>query len=87
MTNGPVVDDGYQDRAEELLNGHSPAGPFRGNKYSSFEGGTAVPVIVSWKNKVAKNQESDVLLSQIDWLASFAHLVGARLPKGSAFDR
>ena len=84
--NGPVVDDGYQDRAEELLNGHSPAGPFRGNKYSSFEGGTAVPVIVSWKNKVAKNQESDVLLSQIDWLASFAHLVGARLPKGSAFD-
>ena len=84
--NGPVVDDGYQDRAEELLNGHSPAGPFRGNKYSSFEGGTAVPVIVSWKNKVAKNQESDVLLSQIDWLASFAHLVGVRLPKGSAFD-
>ena len=46
--NGPVVDDGYQDRAEELLNGHSPAGPFRGNKYSAFEGGTAVPFIVSW---------------------------------------
>ena len=84
--NGPVVDDGYQDRAEELLNGHSPAGPFRGNKYSSFEGGTAVPVIVSWKNKIAKNQESDVLLSQVDWFASFAHLVGARLPEGSAFD-
>ena len=35
--NGPVVDDGYQDRAEELLNGHSPAGPLRGNKYSAFE--------------------------------------------------
>ena len=33
--NGPVVDDGYADRAEELLNGHSPAGPFRGwNGYS-----------------------------------------------------
>ena len=24
--NGPVVDDGYQDRAVELLNGHTPAG-------------------------------------------------------------
>ena len=46
--NGPVVDDGYADRAEELLNGHSPAGPFRGNKYSSLEGGTAIPAIVSW---------------------------------------
>ena len=28
--NGPVVDDGYQDRAVELLGGHSPAGPLRG---------------------------------------------------------
>ena len=36
--NGPVLDDGYDGKAEELLNGHSPAGPFRGNKYSSFEG-------------------------------------------------
>lgn len=44
--NGPVVDDGYQDRAEELLNGHKPSGPWRGNKYSAFEGGTAVPQIV-----------------------------------------
>lgn len=44
--NGPVVDDGYQDRAEELLNGHSPAGPLRGNKYSAFEGGTRIPAIV-----------------------------------------
>ena len=35
--NGPVVDDGYQDQAEELLHGHHPAGPFRGNKYSAFE--------------------------------------------------
>lgn len=42
--NGPVVDDGYQDQAEELLNGHKPAGPWRGNKYSAFEGGTAIPV-------------------------------------------
>ena len=40
--NGPVVDDGYDDKAEELLNGHSPAGPLRGNKYSAFEGGTRI---------------------------------------------
>ena len=31
--NGPVVDDGYKDKAEELLNGHTPSGPWRGNKY------------------------------------------------------
>lgn len=36
--NGPVVDDGYADRAVELLGDHKPAGPLRGNKYSAFEG-------------------------------------------------
>ena len=40
--NGPVVDDGYADRAVELLGDHKPAGPLRGNKYSAFEGGTRI---------------------------------------------
>ena len=48
--NGPVVDDGYDDKAEELLNGHEPAGNLRGGKYSAFEGGTRVPVIVRTKD-------------------------------------
>ena len=84
--NGPVVDDGYKDKAEELLNGHTPSGPWRGNKYSAFEGGTAVPVIVRWPQKIKKIGDSDVLMSQIDWLASLGALVNARLPKGSAPD-
>ena len=84
--NGPVVDDGYEDQAEELLNGHSPAGPYRGNKYSAFEGGTMVPAIVHWPKRIQKGQESDALMSQIDWMASLAELVGARLPQGSAPD-
>ena len=88
--NGPVIDDGYQDRAEELLNGHKPSGNLRGGKYSTFEAGTRVPVIVSWPRGTAKPHESDVLVSQIDWFASLASLLDAKLPKGSApdsFDR
>lgn len=84
--NGPVVDDGYKDKAEELLNGHTPSGPWRGNKYSAFEGGTAVPVIVRWPQKIKKTGDSDVLMSQIDWLAPLGALINARLPKGSAPD-
>ncbi len=84
--NGPVLDDGYDDKAEELLNGHRPTGPFRGNKYSSFEGGTAVPFIVSWNGHVAAGQESDALLSQIDLMRSLGSLFNARLPKESACD-
>ena len=68
------------------MNGHSPAGPWRGNKYSAFEGGTAVPAIVRWPKKIKENRESDVLMSQIDWMASLGALVNARLPKGSAPD-
>lgn len=84
--NGPVVDDGYDDQAEELLQGHRPSGPWRGHKYSAFEGGTAVPAIVRWPRRVQGSRESDVLMSHIDWMASLGALVNARLPKGSAPD-
>ncbi|MCH5319736.1 MAG: arylsulfatase [Paramuribaculum sp.] len=84
--NGPVVDDGYEDQAEELLNGHSPTGDLRGGKYSAFEGGTRIPVIVHWPKEIKEGQESDALISQIDWLASLASLVNARIPKGGATD-
>ena len=84
--NGPVVDDGYDDKAEELLNGHSPTGPLRGNKYSAFEGGTRIPAIVSWPKEVKKGKTSNLLVCQIDWLASLASLTGATMPKNSAPD-
>lgn len=84
--NGPIVDDGYQDQAEELLQGHKPAGPFRGMKYSAFEGGTAVPLIVNWPAKIKEPKVSDALVSQIDVLASMAALVNTTLPKGTAPD-
>ncbi|MBT3291860.1 MAG: sulfatase-like hydrolase/transferase, partial [Victivallales bacterium] len=41
--NGPVLDDGYEDQAAELVGEHHPAGPLRGGKYSMFDGGTRVP--------------------------------------------
>lgn len=37
--NGPVVDDGYDDKAEELLNGHEPAGNLRGGNTVHLKGG------------------------------------------------
>lgn len=83
--NGPVVNDGYDDKAAEMLHGHSPAGPLRGNKYSAFEGGTHIPFIVRWPGHISKGT-SDALVSQIDLIASFAHYLGALIPKGSAQD-
>ncbi len=83
--NGPVIDDGYKDRAVELLGDHKPAGPFRGGKYSRFEAGTRVPFIVRWPARV-KPGVSDALVSQIDLLASFAALTGQQLAPGDGPD-
>jgi arylsulfatase A-like enzyme len=83
--NGPVVDDGYKDGAVEHLGAHKPAGPFRGGKYSIFEGGTRVPFIVRWPGHV-KAGLSDALVSQVDLLASFAALTGQSLAAGDAPD-
>lgn len=84
--NGPVVDDGYDDEAVARLGSHKPSGPLRGNKYSSFEGGTRVPFIVSWPQGINKTKDSKALISQIDLFASFAQMLNARLPKGSCPD-
>lgn len=84
--NGPVIDDGYQDRAAELLNGHTPSGEFRGGKYSAFEAGTRVPFIVRWPERIKPGAISDALFSQIDLYASLAALVGQRVSGGDAPD-
>jgi len=83
--NGPVVDDGYKDDAVAKLGTHKPAGPFRGGKYSNFEGGTRIPLIVRWPGHVAAGT-SESLVSQVDFFASFAALVGQTLGAGEAPD-
>jgi arylsulfatase A-like enzyme len=83
--NGPVVDDGYKDDAREKLGDHKPAGPFRGGKYSIFEGGTRVPFIVRWPGSV-KPGTSEALISQVDLLATLAEFVQQRVPDDAAPD-
>ena len=73
--NGPVLDDGYKDDAVEKLGNHQPAGPFRGGKYSVWEGGTRTPFIVHWPARV-KPAVSDKVVATIDLAASFAELTG-----------
>jgi arylsulfatase A-like enzyme len=83
--NGPVIDDGYKDEAVAKLGNHRPAGPFRGGKYSNFEAGTRVPLIVSWPRQV-KRGVSDALVSHLDLLASLATFTGQPLATPDAPD-
>jgi arylsulfatase A-like enzyme len=83
--NGPVVDDGYKDQAAELLDGHKPAGPLRGGKYSAFDAGTRVPLLVRWPGRI-KPGISEALACQIDLPASMAALTGQKLGPEDAPD-
>ena len=83
--NGPVLDDGYYDEAVTKLNGHTPSGPLRGGKYSSFDAGTRVPFIVSWPG-VIQSKVSGTLVSQVDLMASFAQMLSVPLAADDAPD-
>lgn len=83
--NGPVLDDGYTDFAEEKVGLHRPGGPFRGGKYSAFEAGTRVPTIIYWPGKV-KPGVSNAMLNQVDLFSSLAALTGQTLNTSDAPD-
>lgn len=54
----------------------------RGGKYSKFDGGTRVPFIVSWASHI-KPQTSSALVSQVDFIASFASMLKVNLGDGA----
>lgn len=83
--NGPVLDDGYDDKSVALIGEHRPSGPFRGGKYSAYEAGTRVPTIVYWPGSVEPTT-SHALVSQIDIYASLAELVGQDIADIEAID-
>lgn len=83
--NGPVLNDGYGDKSVVNNGKHTPAGPYRGWKYVAYEGGTRVPFIVRWPEKI-KPGVSDALMCQIDFPRTFARLTGQTLENGSAPD-
>lgn len=89
--NGPVYDDGYADGTEverswqEADRGHDGSGIYRGGKYQIYEGGTRVPLIIRWPGKVAPGV-SESLVSQLDFMASFASMFDLTLPDGAGFD-
>ena len=84
--NGPVVNDGYMDKAVEMLGSHKPSGPLRGGKYSAFEAGTRVPFIVKWPQNVQHDKKTTVLLSHVDLFSSLAKLTGQPLQNDDAPD-
>ncbi len=83
--NGPVLFDGYHDRAVEELNGHRPAGPWSGWKYLVREGGCRVPFIIRWPSHAKPGVRTE-LICLTDLVATMAALTGREVPAGAAVD-
>ena len=89
--NGPVYDDGYDDGTvvkkskEEVDQGHDGSGPYRGGKYQIFEGGTRVPFLIKWPREI-KPGVSPALVTQVDFLASFAQLLDVEIDSSNRID-
>ncbi len=82
--NGPVLDDGYKDDANEKLGSHDPNGPYRAGKYSLFEGGTRTPFLARFPGRIEPGTTSAALLGQVDLPTTIAKLCDAKIPN-SAF--
>jgi arylsulfatase A-like enzyme len=70
--NGGMINQGGQDA---YAAGHKMNGNLLGFKFDAWEGGHRVPFIVRWPGKVTAGENSHVLASNIDLLATLAALV------------
>ncbi len=59
--------------------GGGSAGPFRGAKFSLFEGGIRVPAIVSWPGHLPAGEVRDQIGHACDWLPTVAELCDVSL--------
>lgn len=64
----------YEERA---FGGGGFAGPYRGGKFSMFEGGIRVPAIISYPPMLPEGRESDLPASGMDWFPTIAALTGS----------
>ena len=63
-----------------LLSAGGSNGPFRGHKFTLWEGGIRVPCIMSWPGKLPQNEVRDEAAMSIDILPLIAHYCEADLP-------
>ena len=81
--NGAVLQDGYQDLGKELAEEkvHDPDNGLRGGKYSLFDAGTHIPMIIYWKGHIAP-ADSKAYFCQMDLFATLGEYLGGDVPEG-----
>ncbi|MBK1884158.1 sulfatase-like hydrolase/transferase [Luteolibacter pohnpeiensis] len=73
-------DNGYSTE-ERAHHGGGNSGPYRGAKYSLFEGGIRLPAIISYPGHLPQGEVRDQMVHAADWMPTLAELCGLKLPK------
>jgi len=81
--NGGMFNRGGQTAWET---GHHLNGQLLGVKFGAWEGGHRVPLIARWPGHVPVDRVSPVLVSNVDFMATFASIVGRPLQAGEGPD-
>ncbi len=71
-------DHGHSHEERAHFGGGS-AGPYRGAKFSFFEGGIRVPAMIAWPGTLEAGQVRDQVAHSCDWLPTLAELCGVPL--------
>lgn len=79
--NGPVVWEGLRRGYRS-----GSAGPLRGAKNSTWEGGMRVPCLARWPGRIRPGQVCDELATTMDILPTVAQLIGAQPPRDRIID-
>lgn len=81
LTNDTIVvfqaDHGHSTEVR-TFGGGGDSGPYRGAKFSLFEGGIRVPAIVSWPGKIPAGEIRDQLITGCDWVPTVVALSGLK---------
>jgi len=75
-----------QEDLQGLDGGHEPNWPFRGHKWSIYEGGVRTPFLARWPGHIPMDRTSAQMLTLNDMLATLAALVEYELPIDQAQD-
>jgi len=75
-------DNGHSTEERAHYGGGS-AGPYRGAKFSLFEGGIRLPAIIAWPGRIPANETRDQVGHACDWLPTLAQLTQVKPPSTS----
>jgi arylsulfatase A len=65
---------------ERTFGGGGSAGPYRGAKFSMFEGGIRVPAAISWPGRITDTEIRQQLATNVDWMPTIAEFCRVELP-------